>query len=78
MNSPHNKVAISEKIKAYREKHRISQREFGERIGVSPQAVCKWEHGACYPDITILPRLAKLLDCPIESFFDGVADGPDT
>ncbi len=37
------KIVIAEKIKAYREAQHLTQREFGERMGITPQAVYKWE-----------------------------------
>ena len=64
------RIIISQRIKDYRWKNRISQKDFGELLGVSPQAVSKWERGACYPDITLLPRLAVLLACSESDFFE--------
>ena len=65
------KIVISQRIKDYRYDKRISQKEFGDLLGVSPQAVSKWERDACYPDITLLPRLATLLECSESDFFEG-------
>ena len=62
-------ISISEKVKAYRKKNLLSQTEFGQLVGVSAQAVHKWENSACYPDITLLPKLANLLGCRIDDFF---------
>ncbi len=64
------KISISEKIKIYRAENNISQSEFGKIMGVSPQAVYKWEKEICYPDITILPSLAELIGCMIDDFFN--------
>ncbi|MBQ7336959.1 MAG: helix-turn-helix transcriptional regulator [Clostridia bacterium] len=64
------KLTISEKIKDYRAQNRLSQGAFGQRVGVSAQAVSKWEKELCYPDITILPSLAALIGCSIGDFFD--------
>lgn len=64
------RISISEKIKKYRAENNISQSEFGRIIGVSPQAVYKWEKGICYPDITTLPILAELIGCGIGDFFE--------
>lgn len=64
-----NKIVISEKIKEYRRANNITQSEFGRLIGVSPQAVYKWEKEICYPDITFLPVLASLMGCGINDFF---------
>ena len=64
------KISISEKIKEYRHANNISQSEFGRLLGVSPQAVCKWEKEICYPDITFLPSLAGVIGCMIDDFFE--------
>jgi len=65
-----NKIRISEKIKEYRRENKISQSEFGRMLGVSPQAVYKWEKEICYPDITFLPVLASLMGCGVNDFFE--------
>lgn len=65
-----NKIVISEKIKEYRRVNNITQSELGRLIGVSPQAVYKWEKEICYPDITFLPVLASLIGCGINEFFE--------
>ena len=44
--------------------------EFGKLLGVSAQAVSKWEREECYPDITFLPEIAALLCCSISDLFD--------
>ena len=66
------KVIISEKIKQYRRTHRLTQSEFGALIGFSAQAVSKWEREECYPDITLLPELACVLECSVEDFFSAM------
>ncbi|MBQ7290167.1 MAG: helix-turn-helix transcriptional regulator [Clostridia bacterium] len=63
------KIIICEKIKKYRKEKRITQAEFGEILGVSAQAVSKWESELCYPDITFLPDIAKILGCVIDDLF---------
>ncbi|MBR6557562.1 MAG: helix-turn-helix transcriptional regulator [Clostridia bacterium] len=64
------KITISEKIKAYRAKNNLTQEAFGALLGLSPQAVSKWERTECYPDITILPDLADLFGCSVNDFFE--------
>ena len=66
----YNKIRISEKIIEFRRANNITQSEFGRLIGVSPQAVYKWEKEICYPDITMLPAIASLLGCGINEFFE--------
>ena len=63
-------ITIADKIRAYRRERVLSQREFGQMIGVSAQAVCKWEQNICYPDIIFLPGLARLLECTTDDFFE--------
>ena len=63
------RILISKKIKEYRAENHITQNELGRKLGVSPQAVYKWEKEICYPDITFLPLLAELVGCMIDDFF---------
>lgn len=63
------KINIAEKIKKYRRNNRLTQEEFGKLLGVSPQAISKWEREVCYPDITFLPDIALLLHCDVNDFF---------
>lgn len=63
-------ITIAERIKAYRKENKLTQKEFGKLIGVSAQAVYKWEQSVCFPDITILPNLARVLGCTVDDFFE--------
>ena len=63
-------IKICDKVKAYRKNHKLSQADFGKLLGVSAQAVFKWEQEMCYPDITFLPYLAEILECKVEDFFE--------
>ena len=69
MTMPIYRITVADKIKAYRKENRLSQKEFGKLIGVSAQAVCKWEQNICYPDIIFLPHLARILECRTDDFF---------
>lgn len=53
-------------IATLRKSKGITQSELGERIGVSFQAVSKWERGETLPDITLLPDLAKILETTVD------------
>ena len=63
-------ITISDSIKKYRTSANITQKEFGDMIGVTAQAISKWEREKGYPDITILPRIARVLGCSVSDFFN--------
>ncbi|GAA0081101.1 helix-turn-helix domain-containing protein [Clostridium sporogenes] len=54
-------MKINEIIKEKRSSQGLTQEQVANYLGVSTPAVNKWEKGSCYPDITILPALARLL-----------------
>lgn len=60
-----------EQIAALRKTKGITQNELGERIGVSFQAVSKWERGEALPDTAILPDLANILETTIDYLLCG-------
>ena len=63
------KILISEKLKDYRKANNLTQFEFSSMIGVSPQAVSKWEREECFPDIIFLPTLASVFGCLVDDLF---------
>ena len=54
-------MAIGEKIAQARREKRLTQEELADRLGVSRQAVSKWESGAALPETDKLARLSGLL-----------------
>ena len=72
MSMPTYHITIADKIKEYRNENNLSLKEFGKLIGVSAQAVCKWEQNICYPDIIFLPHLARILECRVDDFFEAL------
>ena len=62
-----NKIRIGECILNYRKQHRLTQSEFGELLGVSAQAISKWERELCYPDIFLLPDISNLIGVSIDA-----------
>ncbi len=57
---------VGEQIAVLRKTKGLTQSELGERIGVSFQAVSKWERGETLPDVTLLPDLAKILETTVD------------
>jgi len=51
-------VYFSEKFKKLRKDKDLTQEEIADIFHVSPQAVSRWETGATYPDIELLPHIA--------------------
>lgn len=54
-------MKINQIIREKRRGQKLTQEQVAEYLGVSTPAVNKWEKGISYPDITILPALARLL-----------------
>ena len=63
-------MTIGENIADLRKKKGWTQAEFGEMLGVSNQAVSKWESGMSMPDIMLLPHIAEAFECSIDELFD--------
>ena len=54
-------MKINQTIRQRRQALGLTQEQLAQQLGVSAQAVHKWESAASYPDITLLPPLARLL-----------------
>ena len=52
------KIKIGEKIRLLRKKNDVTQDKLAYHLGVTPQAVSRWESGVCYPDMNALPAIA--------------------
>lgn len=59
-------ICIAENIKNLRKKKEITQEQLAEILNISNVAVSKWERGETYPDISLLPVLAKYFDVTID------------
>jgi transcriptional regulator with XRE-family HTH domain len=59
-------IKIGEKIKELRKKADVNQEKFAEYLGVTAQAVSKWEVEGCYPDIELLPSIANFFNISID------------
>lgn len=52
----------------------FTQEELAEKVGVSAQAVSKWENDISCPDISLLPNLAKVLNMTTDELLTGKKD----
>ena len=59
-------MLCGEKIQMMRTEHNLSQKELAEKLGVSRQAIAKWETNRGIPDIENLKRIAQLFDVSID------------
>lgn len=63
-------MKIGEKIKALRKAKNVSQEVLANILGVTFQAVSKWETGVAAPDIALIPTLASFFGVSIDELFD--------
>ena len=75
------KHSVGRNIAQLRLSQGMTQERLAQRMGVTPQAVSKWENDLNYPDIAALPGLAALLGTSVDALLtvpdDGAqADGP--
>ena len=61
-----NKETLGKRIAELRKRKGMTQEQLGEKVGVSAQAVSKWENDLSYPDITLLPVLSDLLGASVD------------
>ena len=59
-------LKIGDKIAKYRKLKGYTQEQLGELVGVSGQAVSKWERELCYPDIFLLLDISNLIGVSID------------
>lgn len=62
---------VGNRICRLRKAKGMSQEVLAEKIGVSSQAVSKWENDQSCPDISLLTQLAKLLDVTVDELLTG-------
>ncbi len=58
-----NQNHFGSKISEYRQNKGLTQEELAGKIGVTPQALSKWERGHSLPDVTLIADLCRLLGC---------------
>ncbi len=63
--------SIGKRISENRKRKGIKQDELAEMLCVSPQAVSKWENDISCPDISLLPKLSKILGITVDELLSG-------
>ncbi len=67
-------MEIGRNIKILRQKNGLTQEALADRLGITYQAVSKWETDANTPDIALLPELARIFGTSIDSLFCGESE----
>lgn len=60
---------FKERLSEARKEKGFTQSELARRLGVTAQAVSKWERGNSYPDIELLDGISTVLDCSLDYLF---------
>lgn len=68
---------LGQKIAEGRKKCGYTQEEFSELLGVTPQAVSKWENDVSCPDIQLLPKISQLLNISIDELLGNTQKKPE-
>lgn len=63
------KIFIGNKIREFRKKAKMTQKELGEKAGVKHNTISTYEKGASSPDQNIIFRIAQALDRSVDDFF---------
>ena len=63
-------VNLGDKIRQLRKGKGISQEVLAQYLGVSFQAVSKWETGTTLPDVTLIPAIASFFGVSTDELFD--------
>lgn len=65
---------IGQKIKELRRSKGLSQQDIAKKLGVTSQAVSKWETDSSLPEMTLLPDIASLFGVQIDDLFEYSAE----
>lgn len=60
---------FSEQIAKMRKNKNMTQEALAQQLGVTNQAVSKWESNQCFPDVALLPKLADIFETSIDELF---------
>lgn len=67
-------MTLGEKLAKARKENNITQEQLADRLGVSRQAVSKWESDVAYPETDKLIRISELFDCSLDYLLKDIAE----
>ena len=59
-------VKAGKQITLFRKNKGLTQEDVARQLGISPQAVSKWENGHAMPELSVFVELSELLDCTMD------------
>ena len=65
----HHEKFSPDNLKTIRRRAGMSRTQLGFAVGVSAEAVMRWEQGSYTPRVNTLLAVASVLDCPITALF---------
>ena len=68
-------MSMGEQIRAMRQIQGLTQKELGQKLGLSFQSVAQWENGLRCPKIETLKRIADALEIPVGAFLPSMGIG---
>lgn len=68
------KETIGNRIQKFRKEKPLTQEALADQLGVSPQAVSKWENDSSCPDISLLPQLCRILGVTTDELLSGKSE----
>ena len=60
---------MSQRIYQLRAEHGLSQKQLAQRLGVTSQAVSKWENEQSWPDISLLSLICDVFEITLDDLF---------
>lgn len=70
-------MQINEQIALFRKRAGMTQESLAQALGVTNQAVSKWESAQCCPDIQLLPPMAKLFGVSVDALLGCAGEAPE-
>ena len=66
---------FAKNLRKLRQEKKMTQEQVADKLGVSAQSVSRWETGATFPDILLLPEIAKLYGVLVDDLFKESPEG---